>query len=160
MLGEYFISVIVVSSQYQMIFKWDTTGSIYKKFSSVKMSKQHAHVANMAMHITHGGALPHKSGPVFSNNIDLKTNNRNYVKLFWILCGSEIASINLFQVDLDISWNYLWYCYVKGTCAPVAPPFKGRGGSVPVMYPRSGVPVCSHRSYWSLLKTVRYFETS
>jgi len=28
----------------------------------------------------------------------------------------------------------------KGTCAPVAPPFKGQEGIVPVMHPRSGVP--------------------
>jgi len=28
----------------------------------------------------------------------------------------------------------------KGTCAPVAPPFKGQGGSALVMQPRSGVP--------------------
>jgi len=31
----------------------------------------------------------------------------------------------------------------KGTCAPVAPTFKGQGGSAPVMHPRSGVPVCT-----------------
>jgi len=29
----------------------------------------------------------------------------------------------------------------KGTCAPMAPPFKGQGDSAPVMHPRSGVPV-------------------
>jgi len=29
----------------------------------------------------------------------------------------------------------------KGTCGPVAPPLKGQGDSVPVMHPRSGVPV-------------------
>ena len=28
----------------------------------------------------------------------------------------------------------------KGTCVPVAPLFKGQGGSAPVMHPRSGVP--------------------
>jgi len=37
------------------------------------------------------------------------------------LCVRETASINLFQVDFDKSWNYVWYCYMKGTCAPVAP---------------------------------------
>jgi len=77
---------------------------------------------------------------MFSNNGDLKTNNRNYVKPFWILRVREIASINLFQVDFDKSWNYVWYCYMKGTCAPVALS-KSRGGSAPVMHPRSGVPV-------------------
>ena len=75
---------------------------------------------------------------MFSNNVDLTTNNRNYGKPFWILCA-PIASIGLFQVDIDKSWNYLWYCYVKDTCAPVAPPQRS-GGSAPVMHPRSGVP--------------------
>jgi len=28
----------------------------------------------------------------------------------------------------------------KGTCAPVVPPFKGKGGSAPVMHSRCGVP--------------------
>jgi len=31
----------------------------------------------------------------------------------------------------------------KGTCAPVASPFKGQGGSAPVIHPRSGVRGCS-----------------
>jgi len=31
----------------------------------------------------------------------------------------------------------------KGTCAPVAPSFKGQGGSAPVMHLRSGVPVAN-----------------
>jgi len=33
----------------------------------------------------------------------------------------------------------------KVTCAPVAPPFKGQGGSDPVMQPRSGVPASFHK---------------
>jgi len=29
--------------------------------------------------------------------------------------------------------NYLWYCYVKGTCAPLPhPPFKGQGRQCPL----------------------------
>jgi len=31
----------------------------------------------------------------------------------------------------------------KGTCAPVAPPFKGQGGSASVLHPRSSVPANS-----------------
>jgi len=25
---------------------------------------------------------------------------------------AQLAAMNLFQVDLDKSWNCLWYCYV------------------------------------------------
>jgi len=35
--------------------------------------------------------------------------------------GARIAATNLFQVDLDKSWNYLWYCYKKGTSTPLLP---------------------------------------
>ena len=41
--------------------------------------------------------------------------------------------MNLFQVDLDQFWNYLWDCYVKDTCSPIVPVPKGRDGSAPEM---------------------------
>jgi len=59
---------------------------------------------------------------------------------FW---RARIAAINLLQIDLNKSLHYVLMILVcKGTCAPVAPPFNGQGGSAPVMHPRSGVPVC------------------
>jgi len=36
---------------------------------------------------------------LFNNNVDLKNNNRNIEKSFYL--GARIAAINLFQVDLD-----------------------------------------------------------
>jgi len=33
---------------------------------------------------------------------------------------------NLFQCDLDISWNYLWCCFEKYT-SPLCPPFERSG---------------------------------
>jgi len=36
--------------------------------------------------------------------------------------GAWIAAINLFPVDLDQPWNYLWYCYEKAP-SPRLPPF-------------------------------------
>jgi len=54
-LGEYFISVIVASSQYQ----------IYKKFPSVKMSKWHAHAVHMAKNMNMvGGPGPGPLAPL------------------------------------------------------------------------------------------------
>jgi len=78
-----------------------------------------------------------------SNNVDLKNNNRNYRKSFWILCA-RIAAINYFQVDLDKSRNFLWYCYVRAR-VPHCPPFQKAGGQCPVIHPCSGVPDCQFR---------------
>ena len=71
------------------------------------------------------------------------TWHRNYGKRFWTqnyiltcMCA-RIAAINLFEVDLDKTWNYLWCCYVRapmpslplfqravGQCPRNAPPFR------------------------------------
>jgi len=40
---------------------------------------------------------------------------------------ARIAAINLFEVDLDNSWNYLWYYYLR---APM-PPLQRSGGQCP-----------------------------
>jgi len=52
---------------------------------------------------------------------------------------AQLAAMNLFQVDLDKSWNCLWYCYVRAPVPPLPSLSKGMG-SVPVMHPRSRVP--------------------
>ena len=49
--------------------------------------------------------------------------------------------MNLIQVDLDKPSNYLWYCYGKGTSAPVARLLKEQRGQSPAMPPFSGVPM-------------------
>ena len=59
------ISVIVVSSQYQTIFKWNTAvwtndnliASSNKLFSLIKITKWNAHVVHMAKHIKMVGPL-------------------------------------------------------------------------------------------------------
>jgi len=43
-----------------------------------------------------------------------------------------VCAVNFFQVDLDKSWNYVWYCYAR---APVPPLSKGREGSTPCNAP-------------------------
>ena len=54
---------------------------------------------------------------------------------------ARMAAINLFQVDLDESWYYLLYCYVRATVPRrFPPPFKWRGSGAPIMHPLSGVP--------------------
>ena len=58
-----------------------------------------------------------------------------------------IAAINLLQTDLDKSWNYLWYWYVRA------------GVSAPVMHPRSGVPVWDY-SFETIHLKPRSFETT
>ena len=50
---------------------------------------------------------------LFINNVDLKNNNINYRKPFWIFLSAWISTISLFQVDLDKPQDYLWYCYEK-----------------------------------------------
>jgi len=40
---------------------------------------------------------------MFSNNVDLKTDNRNYRKTILNFRCVRIAAINLFQIDLDKS---------------------------------------------------------
>ena len=40
---------------------------------------------------------------------------------------ASLAAINLFQVDLDKSWNYLWYCFVRAPVPPLPPLSKVRG---------------------------------
>jgi len=52
---------------------------------------------------------------MFSNNVDLKTNT-----ILNFMCA-RIAALNLFQVNLDKSWNYLWILLCEDTCVPVAP---------------------------------------
>jgi len=42
----------------------------------------------------------------------------------------------------------------KGTCATVATPFKGQGGSAPVMHLRSGVPADTCDSKWLFIDIV------
>jgi len=61
--------------------------------------------------------------------------------------SARIAAINLFQVDLDKSWNYLWYCYARGFVPPL-PSFQTAGDSVPsrTTVPASGVPGCIKNS--------------
>ena len=54
-------------------------------------------------------------------------------------CGWKSAT-NLFKNDNDKSWNYLSYWHVMAPAPPLPPPFKGKGGSAPVMHLRSGVP--------------------
>jgi len=60
---------------------------------------------------------------------------------FWNFVCARITAMNLFQVDLDKSWNYLWYCYVRALVPPFPPPFQRAGGAVPLhMHPCSGIP--------------------
>jgi len=40
---------------------------------------------------------------------------------------ARIATINLFQTDLDKSWNYLWYWHVRESVPPLPPFSKARG---------------------------------
>ena len=61
---------------------------------------------------------------LFSNNVGLKV-----LKTILNFLGSRIAATNLFKIVLDNPWNDLWYCYEKGTSAPVAPLLKGQGGN-------------------------------
>jgi len=39
---------------------------------------------------------------LFSNNVNLKNNNRNYKKKLMDFVGARTSAINLFQVDFDI----------------------------------------------------------
>ena len=61
---------------------------------------------------------------------------------------ARIAAINLFQVDLDKPWNYLWYCCETTPPTPF-PPFERSGGQCPVMHPLSDVPAWS-RGRWPI----------
>jgi len=61
---------------------------------------------------------------LFNNNVGLKNNKRNYRKSFLI------SAINLFQVDRDKPWNYLWYCYEKAPTPPL-PSFSKAGRQCP-----------------------------
>jgi len=75
---------------------------------------------------------------MFRNKVDLKTKAKiieNNYELY--MCAN---SCNKFVSGR--SWQIMKLLMIllcKGTCAPVATPFKGQGGSVPVMQPRYGV---------------------
>jgi len=53
--------------------------------------------------------------------------------------GARIAAINLFSVDFDKSWNWLWYCYEKAPSPPLPPFRKGRRANAPAQSRRHGL---------------------
>ena len=64
---------------------------------------------------------------LLSNNVDLKNYTRNYRKPLWILWVRKQMQKNLFQVDLDKPWNYLWHFYKKAPPPPLPPLRKVKG---------------------------------
>ena len=73
----------------------------------------------------------------FKQQCPLQHKLKNYRKPFWIFPGTRIAAINLFQVDIDKPWNYLWYTIMKRYLHPRSLPFERAG----TLAPLSGVPV-------------------
>ena len=78
---------------------------------------------------------------------------------------ARIAAVNFFQIDLDKSWNYLWYCYARAPVPPLPPLSKVKGGSAPVMHPHSGVPALSSHEQlpvksWRIVRTILHSKAS
>jgi len=148
----------VVTSQYDVIFKFAN-----QRFGEVCWHNMH----NKLRHLSSGRAgravkmmramETYKKQKnryqlclfLFNNNVDLKNNNRNIEKSFYL--GARIAAINLFQVDLDKQWNYVWHCYEKAPPPRLHPFWKGRGDNPPTMPPFSNVPAHIFRHALSLL---------
>ena len=65
---------------------------------------------------------------LFSNNVDLKNNNKNYRKPFWIFWVREELQWICFK-SFCKQWNNLRYCYEKVPMPPLAPLIKGQRGN-------------------------------
>jgi len=99
----------------------------YQEFKTVCLSSVQKHTHSHNSHSLHF----YCSATTLTSKL---TNNRNYRKPSeFHVCANSCKK--LFQIDLDKSWNYFWYWYLRAPVPPLSPLWKGRGVVPPFRRP-------------------------